>query len=178
MQVKTLGNWDEFEAELSALEAPNADPSLVARSQLLFRGQSDSSWELATTLERFFGGTPMRMSDYYRCALAIRPQVAAFTEWSGALPTLPEYQMWLAQGTPFHGDFMAYEYLAYLRHHGFPSPLLDWTASPYVAAFFAFNHAAKAACVSIFAYREFGGTEKAHSSSKAYIHRKRLAAPP
>jgi FRG domain len=31
--------------------------------------------------------------------------------------------------------------MAYLRHHGFPSPLLDWTRSPYVAAFFAFNKA-------------------------------------
>lgn len=36
-------------------------------------------------------------------------------------------------------DTELYRYMAYLRHHGFPSPLLDWSRSLYVATFFAFR---------------------------------------
>lgn len=39
------------------------------------------------------------------------------------------------------GDRPAHAYMAYLRHHGFPSPLFDWSRSPYVAAYFAFANA-------------------------------------
>ena len=50
------------------------------------------------------------------------------------------------------GRCPAYAYMAYLRHHGFPSPLLDWSRSPYVAAYFAFSKAKEASSERVSIY--------------------------
>jgi len=108
-------------------------------SPVLFRGQRKASYkpkeasdELKISLERY-STKQYSPEDYYKLMLDIRYTVESWTgkRWDIAdkyprddsIPDAPQ----------------GYEFMTYLRHLRFPSPLLDWTRSFYVAAFFAFQ---------------------------------------
>ncbi|MDD5319411.1 MAG: FRG domain-containing protein [Methylococcales bacterium] len=138
---------------------------------VLFRGQSNSEWGLETTLERNFGEN-IGLEYYYQGVCIALPQIETYTGERWSITSYDEYINWVKKcrgdNRNFAFDFLGYEFMAYLRHHGFPSPLLDWSRSPFVAAFFAFRHAKKGK-VSIYAYCEYPKQFKSGQSGKPLI---------
>lgn len=109
----------------------------------LFRGQIDHEWKIRSSLERH-GIEIIECEEYYRKIDSYKPFINPLIE--------NRYERKLTRsGYPF--EFTEYEkgswelpemeYLAYLRNHGFPTPLIDLSQSCFVALFFAcedFNH--------------------------------------
>ena len=164
--------WLELEQYVRTLQAATSKPEDSTpgfHSPLLYRGQASHGWSLETTLHRS-APTLTGLSDYYRLAAVAKTQVESFTSRNWPTIDYVEAEELLSRyDTLRNGPLPHYEYLVYLRHHGFPSPLLDWSRSLYVAAFFAFQKP-QAEQVAIFVYQEFAGFGKASSSGQAQIH--------
>ncbi len=111
--------------------------------RILFRGQEDCSWALSTTLERKSNDS-FDVLKYFTYVLQGVSEIESFTNKKWNIPNYPELeQMVNSEQSVFNVCLPAYDYLIYLRHHGFPSPLLDWTESPFIAAYFAYINASE-----------------------------------
>ena len=171
-----LDTWEDFEGWISKLDGINFERRMEGGgryvSKQLYRGQSNSKWDLTTSLERYISGS-MTMEEYYRVLRATKPQVETFTGLTWDMPSLIEYKAELGdESYLLPGTFPAYDYFVHLRHRGFPSPLLDWTQSPYVAAYFAFGNAVayeKTDSASIYVYCEYITGHKSGSSNRPKI---------
>lgn len=128
----TVLSWDEYKRQVNALKYPNA---------FIFRGQR-RQWRLRTNYHRTGRADLQRFSN--QDILALYKHLSTRTRHVYDL-SIPD------QNGAFYN---------LVQHHGYPTPLLDWSASPYVAAFFSFRRitnaeAAKSKesdCVRIFKF--------------------------
>jgi len=110
--IPKIRTWEAFKRYVSGL-TPN---------QYVFRGQERAEWRIRTTFHRS-----------NRCILEkfLTDDVKALNRvFSG----LSSHKYNISDPNEY-GAF-----LSLAQHHGYPTPLLDWTWSPYVAAFFAYRN--------------------------------------
>jgi hypothetical protein len=120
--VIQINNWPEF------VDCVSAHPYRT----WAFRGQGDSRWPLSSSLYRYLCAYLPDKAEWERREEHI---LRAFMRKAHLLlERVPE-----ADNT--------FEWLGLMQHHGAPTRLIDFTWSPYVAAFFALERAAEEAAV-------------------------------
>jgi hypothetical protein len=107
-------SWSAFRGLFSGRQPPGR----------LFRGQASTAWRLQPSLFRLDHRPSLE-----RYLAAVVPEVHSAVCGSLDLILNPSLPHDLSR------------FLTILRRYDFPSPLLDWTRSPLIAAFFAFDHA-------------------------------------
>jgi len=160
MVEKEITKWAEFAPIISGIRDTYGKRTVgrdfVIKNKILFRGQANSNWSLRTTLERA-SGRRWSIDQYAKLTLLCAPHITAFTGEYRNLPSLMDAEKEIQERfNRFSADIPQdiYNFWIYLRHHGFPSPLLDWTLSPYIAAAFCFIEKPIGEKVSVFAYIE------------------------
>jgi hypothetical protein len=112
-------DWEHFKNKISEHLFPNG---MFRRGKFLFRGHSDPLWKLTPTFDRMFANQSRA-----RRLLIADDLLSRFKRALEGFKVPPEARA---------SDSML---LALGQHYGLPTRLLDWTESPYIAAFFAFN---------------------------------------
>jgi hypothetical protein len=79
MEKKELQSWDDFEKEVVELVELRKQRSEGAAAPIFFRGHSDASWPLETTLERCLGNEE-KLINYFRLIYRVKNRIETFTD--------------------------------------------------------------------------------------------------
>jgi hypothetical protein len=109
-----LDGWREFHAFV--------EHSRFTKDEFIFRGQQRYDWDLIPSLGRSSKNGVCSHKQIKECLESFRRSSRGRKDLDPSLDD--DLEMW-----------------ALGQHHGLKTPLLDWTLSPYVALFFAFEHA-------------------------------------
>jgi FRG domain len=120
IETKRFRTWNAFKSEFSNFLPGRSDSLQQPRfADYLFRGQMDAAWGLGTSFDR-------------AVPLAVTDRTKEFLRWHRFFRYLHRHL-----GDSLDG-LDEFEIDALAQHYGAPTRLLDWSLSPYIAAFFAF----------------------------------------
>lgn len=158
METHDLNSWDDFRPLIQQIREEYGRLKLTEdytrKNIVLFRGHGEAGWHLKTTLERF-SEEKFSINQYMIYANRCVNEIESVTGKDWKVPSKPQIDEEINQNQDsIMVHLPCYNYLVYLRHNGFPSPLLDWTASPYIAAYFAYCDKHEDDRVAVYAYIE------------------------
>lgn len=116
IEVVEFDKWEKFRKFI--------EENFFFKRSFIFRGQENSEWKLETTLDRFIKQLPAQLQNE--------------TVVDGHLDRFIKCIRGKRGPNPIKLDNQS-DIWALGQHYGLATPLLDWSHSPYIAAFFAFS---------------------------------------
>ncbi len=166
MKTINLDSWEEFEekvkkGDIETEELKKSKKAFSLTTPIIYRGQANSRWCLESVLERKIK-KDFTVDSYFNMMLEVwnRPASTYKEKWPDLEKEIRGLNVnniysFLTTGAKSE---QIISFMAHLRHHGFPSPLLDWTEDLLIAVFFAFESIPDSAeQVAIYTFRERTG---------------------
>ena len=114
-------SWSEFKELLYKTLYVN---NKFVNKKYYFRGQRDSNWEIESSFDRYY-------KSFFQYMKTNKTDIEN--------EILSTFQMNCKKIYKDLKNFTREEWLALGQHYGLPTRLVDWSLSPYIAAFFAFS---------------------------------------